>query len=608
MLKKAKIPDDKDIISRLLEEDLKREIVIPLFEDKDWEVIDVHGRGEIKHRCDLLLKSKAHKEEIYVGVQLKAWNEGKNNINGADYVVNEIRPRAEAALRARWGNDPEQRLWKYYWITSGKISDSGNKAIKEELSVPETTGCRVEVWGIDKLYEELCSEKTLRRVERFKSSQLKKQAELCRSRGEGIVASLWAYRAFRHCLRQSPPDVNCALECVRLAISSVEVDRRRARHYSRVIKEVFSCWEILINSRPGLFAKPAVKLEEVASSKEAKVVLSKVPGFKAQSRSWLLSDFERIFRQLEKMEEYYANGPSGLSTLQVCRLLLRFGFSSDEGNIKNRLDRALVELEGERGRSIDGKCSLCTGTLISCLTLARQDEKSRKAVNWLLRLRSVRYCHLLPSYIDVPSHQHALHYAATAMTGLLDFFGSLQKNIEPVVDVFFSSDEVDHTGFIAEWMRYRNIDRFEVARYIFSAFLRLHLMGETLQSSYEKMLVASIRSLLNELLRDSGDYSEVCSLYSARTNLGSFTLGTLLGVEETYKFTKNVVDVLHRRARRAGENDQLWDSTVDRTIVFIESYLDFWETILYLQQEKDRSLEELLPTVTRARKTPTPPS
>ena len=97
--------------------------------------------------------------------------------------------------------------------------------------------------------------------------------------------------------------------------------------------------------------------------------------------------------------------------------------------------------------------------------------------------------------------------------------------------------------------------------------------------------------------QESPESTKTFLFYPARTNLASFLLGMLLGVKEGDELAHAIGGLLHRRALTAGErrDGQLWDSSVDRTVIFIESLLEYWETIIYLTD--NHPITDLFPAV-----------
>jgi hypothetical protein len=604
-------------LQQLSEQQLKDEIIKPLFGEqwsvgfdrwekhtKEWSVFDVDRKSELEHRCDLVLSSVPHRGELLIGIQLKAWNNRKNDIPAGKYVVTKIRPCAEAALRDRYRNGV--RLAKYYWITTGHISEpNGRKAIERFIDAPETTGGRVEVWDVNILYDKFVNAQTLRNnldetasdvVTGLRINAIRRQIDQHMQKEEGVFAALISYAALRACLLRQIPDVPIALACATVGLAALSQDPILNIYYYRVLRNVLETWEALLRARPEVWQRNFKSLEGAVARDDVRGVLREK--FEdGDDRLEFILDFDFIFGQLRQLERYYVNGPSGLSTLQLSRLLLRSGFGPTDRELKERLKRVQNDLEKEEGKSIDGRCSLCTGAIVSCFALARNRGLGIKAIEWLSSLAPYSYCYRESGGMD--SCNHALHYTAAVLQAFIDLDpGCLDLSMGGAVDVFFGDAELNALGVVRNWMRHRNESSFNIYHDILSAFLRFHLMGRGLGESRTMQLRESIRMLVSALEEDCREVQIPWKLYAARENLSSFCLGLILEVGESYEFARQIARLFRHRARKIVKDaaDSLLDSNIDITMAFLEGYLDYWETLFYLQ-ERGRPIAHLLPAL-----------
>ncbi|MBW8878647.1 MAG: hypothetical protein JF614_27125 [Acidobacteria bacterium] len=574
------------ILGQLTPDELYDKVVKPFFKAQRWEV-------ERERHRDLLLTTFGIGQRFAMRVRLEEVRGAQDPIS----LLPRIQVESKSGLAHRYPeNDPDPvPLLKYIWILPVSLSEETREAFRQGVDLDSDLGERTEVWDLEALYRKLVKSGVIRGIEPLHRIYARHEADRHRLAGEGVFALNWCYRAFRLHLRQAPPEIDQALKCLAFGLAALAEDECRAIYYPRVFHQVFSAWQELLQARPDLFRRPPDKLEQTLEGEEIAATF----GQDRKWLAWLLQDFERMFVQLELMEELFVNTPAGLSTLQLCRLLLRFGFAPSEPRISARLRRIREELEKEEGKSVDGGCSLCTGTVVSCLSLARQKD-AEVTVDWLESLRGDRYCHMSPLSEDFAAGEHSLHYAATVLQGLLDFTTVAGRDdgiIASVLAEFFVPDELDSRGFYLSWMRYANIDRFEVYRYILAGFLRHRLMGKDLSSACNDFLSEAVRTLVRELKRESTDVQKTYLTYSARTNLTSLALGLHLGIEEAAELARDVTGCLRRIRRsrivvRAG--GVFWDSNVDRNVILIEGYLDYWETIFCLA-EKDLQIEGFLP-------------
>lgn len=613
------MPNESDLreegiryLQQLSETQLKDEVIKPLFgkewavgfdrweRRKKWLVLDVDRKSELEHRCDLILSSIPHHGELLVGIQLKAWNNGNNDINAGKYVVTKIRPCAEAALRDRYRNGA--RLSKYYWITTGYLAEpSGRKAVEKFINTPESTGGRVEVWDVGDLYDRIVNAQSFRDnldktandvVKGLQINAIRRQVEKHMQDGEGSFAALLAYAALRGCLLRQTPDIPTALACATVGLAALRQDSCRNIYYHRVLRNVLEAWEELLLAHPKELQKHVKNLLEGSVAVEECAIYMRDDGI---DRLELILDFDCIFRQLRQLEKHYVNGPSGLSTLKLSRLLLRSGFSPTDREISERLKRAQEDLKKEGGKSIDGECCLCTGAAVSCLALARNRDVGRP-VEWLLGLAPHRYCY---HGAAVEPYNHSLHYPASVLQAFVDLDpGYTSRRAEEIAEIFFDPAASKRAEIVRYWMLYRHEHGFNIYHDILLAFLRFFLVGRQVGELGKGQLRKAIQMLVSDLEKDCKEVQSPWKLYAARENLSSFCLGLVLEVEESYEFVRQIARLFRYRARRIAKEptDLLLDSNVDITMAFLEGYLDYWETLFYLKED-GRSIEHLLPAL-----------
>jgi hypothetical protein len=186
--------------------------------------------------------------------------------------------------------------------------------------------------------------------------------------------------------------------------------------------------------------------------------------------------------------------------------------------------------------------------------------------------------------------QHAPHYCRDGADGL-SRLGCRRGSYRERQDVFFQSEDVDSREFYLAWMIYRNEDRFEICRYIFSAFLRYMFVRGTLPKGEEDLVKRALERFVAAIYAEAEGIQDPARFCASRTNLGSLALGMLLSVNEAVGLARRVAGVLHRRGVRT---DALWDGSVERTLSFLEGFLDYWEAILLLEQQGE-DISELLP-------------
>ena len=525
-------------------------------------------------------------------------------------LVDRISTAAQAALADQYRNiigdlHPRVPPLRYHWILPQVMPDKIKEEVRERIG--QDFSDRVSVWDLDTLSQKLVDMGGLRtssplqilyaKHQAAEHIQAKNEREPERRDIQGVFAAHWFYRAFRLYLQQGKDGRDRALESLDEGLAALAQDPWRSLHPHRVLRHVFDTWSTLLRRSPDLFETPVQSLDQLPERDITAALDFLKPGH--PRLDWLLVDFDSMFRQLDILAEKYVDTPAGLSTLQICRLLLRAGFPPIEPGIDKRLKRAFNDLGNENGESIDESCSLCTGTAVSMFSLARRRQDVETAVGWLTgdEVRECRFSTIDSMPAEIAKDEHALHYAASVLQGFLDFEGGQSKNrLEPVLEVFFQKTDSDDRDFFREWIRHANIERFEVYRYILAAFLHYHLMGLALPASWEEMLRQAVLALIHALNKEGRELKKIYLFYPARMNLSSLALGLLLdGGAEVEELARQVTGYLRRRPEASGKRrGQLWDSNVDRNVVLLDSYLDYWETLFALE-ERGKSILGLLP-------------
>jgi hypothetical protein len=590
-----------EALQALSENDLKGRIIIPLFDKLGMKCASVDRRHEGQHRCDVLMEYEVRGEARIEGAQLKA----NANIHSKDYVREEIERASIVALNFNHpltDRSTLTRLSRYYWITTGSIDRIGAIGIKEVLGAETQYFPRVDVWGVDRLVAEIqtAAPELLPPLELL---QIEQDTAMYRQGRQGVFAAHCCYKAFLWHHRQPKMEFDGAAQYLEEALRCLDLEDRKSIYYSRVLRKYYEGLLLLLReARQGKVPWwPGQSLREVLSSAEAISALESPEDEHPRSHglAWLVRDVESIHRQLGIMLDRFLTIPAPLIPVQIGRLLLRFGYPPSEPALAECLRATERQLGEEDQRSIHSKCSLCTATAVSCFSLAGDSErlKVKPAVDWLETLKPYRYCYIEAETFGLPGEsysQHALHYAATVLTAYLDW-GAEECHIENVREVFFKSEKVDSQGFFClEWMRYRNEDRFEICRYIFSAFLRYILVRGELpkrEEDEEDLVRKALESFVAAIYAEAKDTQDPVRFYASRTNLGSLALGMILGVTEAVGLARRVAGVLHRRGVRT---DALWTGSVERTLSFLEGFLDYWEAVLFLEQ-KGGDVRHLLP-------------
>jgi TIR domain len=139
-----------ELLRQFRRDDLLRKVVVPYFSHRGWKVSELLREKDIRHGCDILLVSSVNNEPVLAGVHIEAGMDIESRLA----VRQQIKTYAETAFGYRYGADNRGRLYKYFWITSGRIEPTLRDDIREALEEADAWG-RVEIWDAQSLYEEL---------------------------------------------------------------------------------------------------------------------------------------------------------------------------------------------------------------------------------------------------------------------------------------------------------------------------------------------------------------------------------------------------------------------------------------------------------------------
>jgi hypothetical protein len=412
---------------------------------------------------------------------------------------------------------------------------------------------------------------------------------------EPMEAAHCAYREAGLCLAVGDP-AN-AVEAFAKAIRWMDDTPEDVRHryFWRTLKGFYEGWKLLLEEAPrSLSSGRWEDRREFLASNEARTFFGS-----SSTRTGignLLSHMEYILEQLDILAQKVVNEPAGLTTLEMCLLLQRCGYSRryESHLINKRLERIQAEIAENHHRSIDGDCSLCTGAAASCLLLAGDTKRANDLLDWLSSLKGVRYSCIedgsTNEYGDIPFGEHSLHYASVAMCGFADDPRRMD-DAESVKSVLLS-DEWDKADglFPAHWMRYRNINEYEVCGYILPALVRYWLSGGTFEN-HEKKRCAQVLDTLAEAVIAEAQRAERPQrperLYAARENIGSFALAMVPGIglsDRAETLARRIFSAFTWRLQwiktRPSVRRQTLDSVPDRARKFLNGWMLQWEMIL----------------------------
>lgn len=564
----------------------------------DVEITD--KRREEKHGCDIIVGIQGL---FRIGFQIKTAPFTKTTLDG------------EFKKNAR--NAADFNLSKFVWVTTKPKTKIILPPEIEAITAPLRFTSNVEFWDGEFLHGLFLTHYP-DAFTSIKIASLSREAGEQSERGNYIFAAHYLFRVFMLRLLQS--DIVGAREVIKKAIAEIKRQTNKSIYYCRTLKRFYELWqlviemkgfEVLIERFKDLPAYKQLSDEYEKTWPECVFLMRLVNDGKirkyVESRGMVpsvcdynfLCDFQYIFSQLQILFHEYADSPGGLSSKQICRTLMRFGFPPT-GKIADRISRMQDELNAEKHRSVDSECSLCTGTVLSCLLLANEDKKIIQPVKrWLRRLDYCRYAHENKErYPNADSKKHGLHYAAPVLEAFVDCGDS--ENSGRVLKHYFGSEPDGKDGFCDDWMMYRNISSLEACAYIFAAFHKYLISGNNgfpFDGSQVTFLRKAIVNLVEALRRETAPESTPSRLYATRENIQSFCLGLLIGEKgSTIGLLRELMRNFHTRATSIRKHNfskhpfkrSLMDSNVDRTTRFIEGWIAYWETIFYLVSDAPR--------------------
>jgi hypothetical protein len=608
---KAKIKLQAYTDERLLE----NEILIPLYKSMGFNNIErVHNQIERKHKSDLLI-SKTGDIGFY-GIQVKCSNT-KNNIDNNPTLVSSIYQDGRTATKY-YVDESKKSMTHYFWVTMGEITPLiGRKHITNEC--PEDFMGKVFFKDVNDIIEDIINNKP-DLISGLEIITLLDKLNSYDKNKNKVFAAHFAFKIFIDQLLDG--ELTNAKQYLQQAISLIAEQENSHIFYIRSLTKFYKHWEKIIeyNKLKQIIDDLKIekqKVQEFDKTWDECILLLRIVNHhkikelmepnkngsdKVIQDSYLfdynfLCDFQYIFSQLQILFYEYADSPTGLSSKQICRTLMRFGFPPI-GKLADRISRMKEELKYENNCSVDGECSLCTGTVLSCLILADEDKLIiEKVKGWLETLDYCRYSHLKrDSYSseEAGNTEHALHYSAQVLQAFVDYGDSVNSN--NVLKHYFTSENVGKDGFYDEWMMHRNITNLETCAYIFSAFHRYFITnkdGFQFNETQLKFIKKAIVNLFEVLHNETTPQSKVSRLYSTRENIQSLCLGLLVGAKETtISLLRELMQSIHARATRIRKDEdftnptfkqkRLLDSNVDRTNKLIEGWVSYWESIFYL--------------------------
>lgn len=365
--------------------------------------------------------------------------------------------------------------------------------------------------------------------------------------------------------------------------------------YHRTLAAFYRTWHAMLQRETirqviqGSSAPPYARLALLLSPK-IKTACDR-EGLKDELR--MLIDLEGVAEQLELLAAAFVDGPTGLSTLQICRLLLRCGYSptARDAKIVKRLDR--IERDLSHDGTIDRQCSLCTATGVSCLVLSGRKIPADRPLQWLRRLGNHAYSFRGRRTPHAKSHEHSMFYAANVLQAFIDS-GATPRTVRSVLAHFFAPPRAK---MVARWTKWRNESSFEVLGHIFSAFLSLFLTGH--KNLLTQTETAHVQFAFDELRKELKHEEEAAVagsgviLYAIREHLASYALAHLLGDRDATRQMEAIMDWLHdsiamKRKKGAPPSGlQLLDSQLDETVVILEGIVCYYET-KFLIRERTR--------------------
>ncbi len=380
------------------------------------------------------------------------------------------------------------------------------------------------------------------------------------------------------------------------AVDCINDIHPKHRFFYRTLREFYRLWKIVaLDARPGLLrhADGHDWQKMMQSGVAWDAFVEKHP----PASTWqLLKQVEVIMEQMEVLSGQPVNDPVGLTSLEVCLLLERFGIPRTWYGpaLFERLARIKIEMEENDGRSVDGGCSICSGVAASCLILDRRQTDADALLQWLRERHTDRFCHReIDMFADAGPGEHSVHYAAAVLQAFVDH-GSAMNDfyVRKALEIFFEESNLEKGRFPASWTQFRNVTTYDFATYVFPTFARYLLAQLELDADQAKILTHTLESLALEIKADSivaqlpGDQRG--RIYGARENVGSFALGVLIGlpdeVEGILAFNLKRLSRYAESARTDAQRHRTIDSSIDRARKMIDGWLLQFECALYLRE------------------------
>jgi len=400
-----------------------------------------------------------------------------------------------------------------------------------------------------------------------------------------------------------------AVDLGRLYLHTADAAIRRAieytrleepgRYFSRTLLAFFEGWQSIVAAMRSSHLIPSVDTADRLLFLSDAAVMAHLRRAFGDERVRLMRAVEYIQEQFDLIARRYIGGPRSLAVLDMAGLLTRAGFSPL--HVKRALEEQirvfLKEIESH-GWSIDDGCSLCTGKALSVLALARAAPLAQVRVkNWLAGFETERFCVLEENYTGAARHEHAMHYAASVVHALLDVADD-GAVLDRVIAAFFPAYIRDPDGLLAYWLKWRSEPTFWVGAHIFSTFLWLmqHPTHSRFLDRWKPQIAAACAIYLEDL-KDEANIANVRQagfLYAIRENLAALNIGRLLGVDGCTEPLAEVLAIFDRKVERTIERHRRedaaapnglrqrypFDSSVDRTVRFIDNWLRYFESIL----------------------------
>jgi hypothetical protein len=399
-----------------------------------------------------------------------------------------------------------------------------------------------------------------------------------------------------------------AADAFRNATSLIKAVEDKHRYYWRTLQEFYDLWRIIADHADDDLLRQADGHDWLAMMRGGSLWDAFARKHGPPERWRLLVHVELIMEQLDILAGQPVNDPVGLTSLEVCLLLERVGYARRwyGAALSERIQRIKKEMAIDRDHTIDEGCSMCTAVAASCLILDRQPE-GKTLIEWLRLHDNERFCYRRhDSFADAEPKEHAVHYAAAVLQAFLDH--DVAENdacVDQLLAVFFDNEEDFKAGtFPADWRRWRNTTVYDFCSYVFPVFAHYILMsregGATngpapLTDQQKEILRRALQSLASHVLADGSDAlltgEKRGRVYGARENIGSFALGSLIGLPP------NAAEIVHYNLRRfaayaksersEAHRQKTIDSSIDRSRKMLAGWLLQIECALWLHRRNE---------------------